>query len=327
MADNRVNVSIGTVGVLGLADVPMETAPTTAYLMLGGRCAMNCAFCAQAKGSQADASSLSRVTWPEYDLETTIESLAAAAGRGQIAQACLQVTVGRESFERTLDAVKAIKAAVPNLPVNAAILPSGLEQADTLLEIGVNHIGIGLDAASASVFERVKGDHWSRVWELIQGVTERHPGRVSVHVMVGLGETERDVVGVMQRLYDLGASVGLFAFTPLRGTPLEHLPQPPLDVYRRMQAARHLIYEKDLRAEGFTFSPAGCLMDFGVADLMALLEGGVAFRTSGCADCNRPFYNERPGGVLYNYPRPLTAEEAEKALEEMKVGASATCPA
>jgi len=47
---------------------------------------------------------------------------------------------------------------------------------------------------------------------------------------------------------------------------------------------------------------------------------GEPFRTSGCPDCNRPFYNERPSGPLYNYPRPLTTEEAARAIQDMEVG-------
>ena len=320
MTEAKINVSIGTVGVLGLADVPMETAPTTAYLMLGGRCALSCAFCAQARDSEASALKLSRVTWPEYDLETMIEGLAGAARRGEIKRACLQVTVGRDSFDRTLETVRAIKKAVPDLPVDAAILPRNFGQVEVLLEAGVDHIGIGLDAANQGVFERVKGSHWDHVWALIEGMSERYPGQVSVHVIVGLGETERDVVEVIQHLHDLGTTVGLFAFTPVRGTPLENVPQPPLDVYRRIQAARYFICVKGIRMDRFDFSSGGRLLDFGEADGEALLAEGRAFQTSGCPDCNRPFYNERPGGVMYNYPRPLTAEEARTALEELRLG-------
>jgi biotin synthase len=46
---------------------------------------------------------------------------------------------------------------------------------------------------------------------------------------------------------------------------------------------------------------------------------GEPFQTSGCPDCNRPYYNERPGGVMYNYPRPLVAAEALRAIEEMEI--------
>lgn len=319
MSENKINVSIGTVGVLGLADVPMETAPTTAYLMLGGRCAMNCAFCAQARESSANALNLSRVTWPEYDMDAVVEGLVAAAQDGAIKRACIQVTVGRNSFDRTLEVARAIKRRLPDLPLDAAILPQDMEQAETLLEAGLDHIGVGLDAASPEVFERVKGRHWERVWSLIQGVARRHPGRVSVHLIVGLGETERDVVHVVQRCQDLGVTVGLFAFTPLNGTPLGRRPQPRLAVYRRMQVARHLICVKGVRSDGFRFSPDGELVDFGLDDLDALLADGEAFRTSGCPDCNRPFYNERPGGVMYNYPRPLSREEAAKAIVELEL--------
>jgi len=76
-----INVSIGTAAVLGLADVRMETAPTTAYLMLGGRCVMGCRFCAQARSSRAGELNLSRITWPQFDLGETVVRLAEAVER------------------------------------------------------------------------------------------------------------------------------------------------------------------------------------------------------------------------------------------------------
>lgn len=42
-----------------------------------------------------------------------------------------------------------------------------------------------------------------------------------------------------------------------------------------------------------------------------------AFQTYGCPDCNRPLYNERPGQIPYNYPRPLKEDERIKAVEMM----------
>jgi biotin synthase-related radical SAM superfamily protein len=70
------------------------------------------------------------------------------------------------------------------------------------------------------------------------------------------------------------------------------------------------------RAEAMAFDAQGRLVGLGVS----LPATGEAFRTSGCPDCNRPFYNEHPGGPLYNYPRPLTAEEAARAIQEMEIG-------
>jgi biotin synthase len=59
------------------------------------------------------------------------------------------------------------------------------------------------------------------------------------------------------------------------------------------------------------------LTGYGV-DLEPVLGDGVAFMTTGCPGCNRPFYNERPSGPFYNYPRPLTEEEIRKELAILK---------
>jgi biotin synthase-related radical SAM superfamily protein len=44
----------------------------------------------------------------------------------------------------------------------------------------------------------------------------------------------------------------------------------------------------------------------------------LPFQTSGCPDCNRPFYNEKPSGPFYNYPRKLEIKEIEKISKELK---------
>lgn len=323
-----VNVSIGTAAVLRLADVPMAVAPTTAYLMLGGRCLMNCTFCAQARESEASALNLSRVTWPEYDLETVIPRLAEAVARGEIRRACLQVTVTAAAFEQSLSILRAVKAA-SDVPFDIAILPQDLDQVHDLVDAGADHIGFGLDGASERVFRQVKGGSWGRSLALIEASARSFPGRASVHLIVGLGETEREMVERLQWAHDLGVTPGLFAFTPVRGTHLASLSPPPLDTYRRMQAARWLIVYNQARATDMTFDGGGRLTCLGTPLLdrgaplpgggTSPLIGGAPFQTSGCPDCNRPFYNEQPGGPLYNYPRPLTAEETARAIQEMEI--------
>jgi biotin synthase len=323
---DEINVSIGTAAVLGLADVRMDAAPTTAYLMLGGRCRMACAFCAQARTSavlsktkgSARAVSLSRITWPPFDEREVLGRLSEAAARGDFRRICLQVTAGQDYLRRTFELVEAIRG-VCDLPVDAAILPHSVDQMETLLSAGVEHIGFGLDAACERVFRRVKRDDWERNLKLVEEAARHFLGHVAIHLIVGLRETEREMAEMIQRMHDLGVIVGLFAFTPVRGTAMQDQPPPPLDTYRRMQVARHLI-SRDLAALGdFAFSAEGRLISFGVPDLAKMLVDGVAFQTSGCPDCNRPFYNERPGGPLYNYPRPLTPAEASKAITELAV--------
>ncbi len=310
----KINVSLGTAVVLGLARAAMDAAPTTAYLMLGGRCLMNCAFCAQARESGAGGLNLSRVTWPEYDLEEVLARLPAAVASGTLRRVCLQVTLTGHSFEDALQVLLAVKG-VCEVHLDVALLPLDMDQVRRLVDAGVDHIGFGLDAACQRVFDQVKGGRWARHLALVEETAHTFPGRAAVHLIVGLGETEQEMAGRIQWAHDLEAAVGLFAFTPVRGTRLASLPPPPLAVYRRMQMARWLIVHDLARAEAMAFDATGALDGFGVA----LPGDGQAFRTSGCPDCNRPYYNEQPGGTLYNYPWPLSAAEAERALAETEV--------
>jgi biotin synthase-related radical SAM superfamily protein len=309
-----VQVSIGTAGVLGLASVTMETAPTTAYLMLGGRCLMNCAFCTQARGSQAPAERLSRVTWPPFRLDRVAMSLAEAVERSAIRRICLQVTFGDDAFRQALAVLQVVRT-VCDVPFDVAILPRDLHEVRRLVEAGADHVGFGLDAACERVFRDTKSGNWDRSLALIEAVARDMPGHTAVHLIVGLGETEAEMVERIQWAHDLGVTVGLFAFTPVRGTHLEGRRPPLLSTYRRMQMARWLVAHNLARAEEMAFDTEGRLVSFR-AELPA---GGDAFRTSGCPDCNRPFYNEQPGGTMYNYPRPLTGEEAERAVREMEL--------
>jgi biotin synthase len=113
----------------------------------------------------------------------------------------------------------------------------------------------------------------------------------------------------------LGLTVGLFAFTPVPGSHLADLPPPTLSSYRRLQAARWLIVHGLSRVDKMDFNGTGQLLALGGP----LPATGEPFQTSGCPDCNRPYYNERPGGDVYNYPRPLAPAEALRAIEEMEI--------
>jgi biotin synthase len=99
-------------------------------------------------------------------------------------------------------------------------------------------------------------------------------------------------------------------------------PPPALQSYRRIQAARYLMVMGACRAAHFSFSPSGEINSYGLslARLRELLDDGRAFQTAGCPSCNRPYYNERPGKAMYNYPRPLHAAEIETAISAVIAG-------
>ncbi len=312
---DTIKVSIGTAGVLGLTDVVQHDPPTTAYLMIGDRCHRNCAFCAQARDSQAHANALSRVIWPPYEVAETVARLADAYRAGRLRRACLQVTAIPDALARAEEIVARIRAA-SEIPISASVALRRTEDAIQLFAAGADRLALALDAATPELFERLKSSSWQRQCNLLAGLAERVPGRISTHLIVGLGESEADLVRCFAWLAERGVCIGLFAFTPVPGTALADRPPPALASYRRVQAARYLITQGQLDVGQVRFSPTGQIVGYGLSSrqLAALLGSGEAFRTAGCPDCNRPYYNERPGGVMYNYPRPLTPHEVQDAV-------------
>jgi len=308
----RLGVSLGTAAVLGLSQAPSQVAPTTAYLMLGGRCLRDCAFCAQARSSVAAPTRLSRVDWPEFRVEDVLRALAECAPAFQ--RVCIQATSRPSDFGKILSLVARLRAQLA-LPVDVSALPPSHAAMEALFGTGIDHLGFGVDAATEAVFKATKGDGWSKYRSLIMAAIRDYPDRVAVHLIVGLGESEAEMCRALQEYHDLGAVTALFAFTPVPGTRLGNASPPALASYRRLQLARYLIVNNVARIEQFRFTERGALAGFGQADIkgLSLTE---AFRTSGCPGCNRPFYNERPSGPQYNYARPLHQSEAEQALAE-----------
>lgn len=167
----------------------------------------------------------------------------------------------------------------------------------------------------------MKDGSWEKRYSLLCSAAEKYPGQMATHLIAGLGESEQDMVLRFQDMADRGITLALFAFTPVRGTAMEHVTAPYIPIYRHLQVAHYLIRTGKARADQFIFRQ-GKLVDFGMSltELHDNLENGEAYRTSGCQGCNRPYYNETPGQELYNFPQPLTPEEAEKAWEQTIIG-------
>jgi len=310
-----IRVSAGSASVLRLKQSKLDAAPTTAYLMCGTKCSRSCAFCAQGTASTSRADLLSRVTWPDFPAADAAAAIASAYGDGSIKRACIQVVMSPGFVERTQDIIRAVKARC-EVPLCVSV-SGGTNVVRAMFEAGADRVSLPLDAASEEVYARCKGPGWSAATDLIRACAREYPGRMGTHLIAGLGETDRDLVMRFQEMHDAGVVTGLFSFTPVKGTPMEHVEPPPLERYRAIQAARYLIDREVVRAENAEFSE-GRLTSLGMADesLREALADGRAFQTSGCTDCNRPYYNERPGGPVYNYPRPLRPEEAGEAVEQ-----------
>jgi biotin synthase-related radical SAM superfamily protein len=319
----NIRVSTGSAIVLGLFKGKLDAKPTTIYLLTcrNEKCSANCGFCPQARESKGRADRLSRVTWPIFQTREVADAIELTAKEGNIKRVCIQTLNYPEVFDDILRLVRGIKAQI-DVPVSVSCQPSNPEKLKTLAEAGVNRISIALDAATERLFDSIKGETaggpyiWKRQRQaLIEAVTAFGEGSVSTHLIVGLGETEKELCQTIQWCVDSGVYPGLFAFTPILGTALEDKPPPSLSRYRRAQVAHYLLTRRKTRVENMTFDDGGCLTNFGVSKdyLRKIVETGEPFVTSGCPGCNRPYYNERPGGILYNCPKHPGFEEIAEA--------------
>jgi biotin synthase-related radical SAM superfamily protein len=318
----KVRLSIGTAVQLGLETGASDPYFTTAFFMthLDGKCESNCSFCPQARNSSAASDRLSRISWPEYDFEVVLSSW---SSHDQFRRVCIQTICYSNVVADVVDIVSRLRKKT-KCPVSVAIHPVEYDDLIRLKDSGITSIGIALDASTPSLFEEVKGRkrNTSYQWQShLQALKEAQNifgrGNVTTHLIIGLGETEKEAADFILQMYNMGISVGLFAFTNIKGTYLEKNKPPDLSSYRRIQVIRHMASKGLLTSDQILSDSSGKVsLNIKRESILDLISSGEAFQVTGCKGCNRPYYNERPRGPMYNYPRPLSKDEVLNAIKD-----------
>ncbi len=306
----------------------MDASPTTAYLMTyrNSKCTANCGFCPQAATSKSSTEMLSRVTWPTFPTSNVLNALEKAVVQEKIKRVCIQALNYPEVITHLETLVAQMKKRI-DVAVSISCQPRSRENIERLAKVGVDRLGIPLDAATETLFNKVKGKDagstytWQNQFiQLANALDVFGEGNISTHLIVGLGETEKEAAEVIQKCVDTGVLPALFAFTPIRGTALENKSPPELLSYRRIQLARFLIVAGKTKFTCMQFNSSGKITGYGLtnAELNTVIESGLPFQTSGCPDCNRPFYNEKPSGPIYNYPEKINLKEIDKIKNQLR---------
>jgi biotin synthase len=322
----KVRASMGTLGVLGLEMIQMDTPTTTAYLQIytEQRCKANCQFCAQAKDSSADLTHIARGMYIPYDLGVVVSRLKMAYDRGYLARACIQTALYDSWWWDTVHLIKMIREN-SNVPISLSVFPVSNERLEILRSLQVNEIVIPLDACTPELFNMIKGKSaggpysWEKHLDGIKRASRKFQ-KVGTHLMIGLGETDEDAIKLISELWKNNINAALFSYTYVQGTQFKVTKRPHSEIirhFRAVQLARHLIMEKisdhmDMRYEDNIIS------DFGIDEnsLLSFIEDGKAFRTSGCPDCNRPMANET-FSQIFNFPKKPIDDEMKKIKLEL----------
>lgn len=295
-------------------------------------CLGRCAYCGiSADETPGAKKTFIRVSWPVYELDLVIDRLAST--EESFERICISMVTRQKALQDTLLITRKINE-VSDLPISLLISPTVIKDRVFLQQAkdaGADMIGVAIDAATEGIFDRfraigVKGPHrWDRYWKVLQWSGEVFGGhKTGIHLICGLGETDKEMVDTIARANDIGAKTHLFSFYPEANTVLSGLEPPSLLRYRKIQIARYLINELGEEKEVIVFDEDGEIVSFDY-DLEKLLSDGAAFMTSGCpcrdsdlAACNRPLANERPSEPLRNYPHLPTGSQISAIREQLK---------
>jgi biotin synthase len=324
----KIRVSLGSASVLKLGKIAnFNDPPTTCYIMTykEGHCTANCGFCPQARSSSSSEERLSRIIWPVFSFKDFLTKLKYIQPSRKFKRICIQTLNYQGNYKDLLGIITQIKKNV-DIPISVAIPPMSKENLNQLKLMGVQRVGIALDGCTPEIFDEIKGSKvngpykWeSHIKTLKEALEIFSDGYVSTHLIIGLGEKEKEVLERIEELHGLGILVSLFAFTPIKGTKFESVNQPSLLTFRKVQLGRYLIVKKDKKLEDFTFNIKGNLININISrrELKNIIDDTNAFFTSGCPGCNRPYYTSKPSGPIYNYPRMLNEKEKEEIYQTL----------
>ena len=315
-----LRASIGTLAVLGMRDIRMAAVPTTAYLMTSSSCMGDCAYCGQGRGAVGDHSHLSRINWPEVGENQLVEAFITHPGVFQ--RVCFQTTASHGVLRRLLVLVPRIHEA-SGVPISVSYRVTKHEEADQLFDAGVQRIGVAIDCCSKRLHPQLRGGSLAESVTLVKDLAGRYPGRISTHLIIGLGEEEMEAAELMLELHRAGVLVSLFAFSPVRGTRMEHRAPPALVSYRKLQLLLGLLDWQEQERFCVAYDARKSIHGLGLSEAQIRLFLGrhFVFVTHGCPGCNRPFYTEVPGGTMFNFPNVPAAtvgREIDQFIGELK---------
>jgi len=281
-------------------------------------CAARCAYCglSNKRPGLYNQKSFIRVTWPTHPLDKIIESI--SKRQALVKRICISMITNKRSVQDTKDICASLRSSF-DIPVSLLVSPTILNNGDLedFKRAGADKIGVAVDLATASLFDKFRGrgvggpHEWKIYWDCLNDSLRIFgQGNAGAHFIVGMGETEREMCDIIQRVRDMGGRTHLFSFFPEADSQMANHPLPPIEQYRHIQISRYLIDNQISSKRHFMFNDREEITGFGLPrdELDRIINSGEPFRTSGCEGhdgevaCNRPYANSLPGPDMRNYP-------------------------
>ena len=288
-------------------------------------CLSDCGYCGLARNRPGDYEDKSfiRVEWPLVETDELVRRL--VRHEDKLTRLCISMVTHGRAYPDTLDITRRITANV-RAPLSLLVAPPTLnpKRLQAFKDAGADMIGIGLDAVTEDLFRSIRTDvpkgglKWHQYWQIVDGARDIFgPWKVNCHTLVGLGETDADLLGIFARLLDRQIFSYLFCFNPEPDSRMGDREKTPLGRWRRIQLAKFLLEERGLDPAAFRFDDDGALVRIlAPRELVEeVVDDAHAFMTNGCPStggtpgCTRPMGSWRPTETPRDFPWRPTDEE------------------
>jgi biotin synthase len=145
--------------------------------------------------------------------------------------------------------------------------------------------------------------------------------------MVGIGETDSELVEIFFKLRECGALAHLFSFYPEPDSTMSLRIRPSLRRFRRIQLVRYLIENEIIKEKHLLCDGKGRISKLLISNdiISSVIESGKPFITGGCEGkngeigCNRPFGSYRPGEPFRDFPFQPESDDILRIKKETKL--------
>ncbi len=300
-------------------------------------CLSDCGYCGLARTRPGDYEDKSfiRVEWPLVETDELVRRM--VRHEHKLTRLCISMVTHGSAYRDTLDISRRITSNVA-APLSVLVAPPTLteERLRALHGVGVQMIGIGLDAVTEDLFRSIRTDvphgglKWEQYWEIVDHARNIFGAwMVNCHTLVGLGETDHDLMTMFERLLDRQIYSYLFCFNPEPDSRMGDQPKTPVERWRRLQLAKFLLEEEGYRADAFRYDDSGALAAIHVprADVERTVDAGWAFMTNGCPSsggepgCTRPMGSWRPSESPRDFPWQPTADDLRVVRAQLDLDA------
>ena len=298
-------------------------------------CLSDCGYCglARTRPGQYEDKSFIRVEWPLVETDELVRRM--ARHEDKLTRLCISMVTHGRAYGDTLDITRRIRQGVAT-PLSLLVAPPTLNESRlrNLKAAGADMIGIGLDAVTEELFRSIRTDvpqgglRWEKYWEIVNHARDIYgPWHVNCHTLVGLGETDRDLMDTYARLLDRQIHSYLFCFNPEPDSRMGSHPKSDLTRWRRIQLAKFLLEERGLDRADFGFDDDGVLASISAPRGLVeeTIADGYAFMTNGCPGvggepgCTRPMGSWRPSESPRDFPWLPTDSDLREIRAELRL--------